>query len=196
MAGRPQRRARLAASGELVEVKRDRHGPDCDCQRCRGFGKGNDAALRHGGYSLVGISERAAEIANQVRPTLPAYSVADEPALLLLATTLARIERANAAVETVDENASPLGSYLGAGGDEPTLAPNLQRLREDLRAWIGLARRLTNDLGMTPTSRAKLGLDIAATQRTLSVIDYYRAREAAGLPLYEDEDDDTPSEAA
>ncbi len=162
---------------------------DCDCVRCRGFAPGNSFSLRHGGYSLAGLSDRVSEIADAIRPTLPAYSVADEPVLLLLSTTLARIERAIAALETVDENSSPLGQYLGAS-DGPNLAPDLARLRQDLRAWIGLARRLANDLGLTPTSRARLGLDIAATQRTLSVIDYYQQREAAGLPLFEDEDGD------
>ena len=89
----------------------------------------------------------------------------------------------------MDENSTSALSQRLAG-DEPTLAPDLSRLRQDLRAWIGLARRLANDLGLTPTSRAKLGLDIAATQRTLSVIEYYQQREAAGLPLFEDEDGD------
>lgn len=128
------------------------------------FEKGNQAAFRHGGYSLLGIGERAGEIADEIRPTMPAYAPADEPVLLLLATTLARIERANAAIEVVDVTSpSPLSEYLAA--DEPTVAPNLAALRADLRGWINTARRLANDLGLTPTSRAKLGLDIAAAQR-------------------------------
>ena len=180
MAGRPQRRARLAAEGLPVPQGNGTRPP---------FEKDNQAALRHGGYALVGIGKRGSEIADEIRPTLPAYSVADEPVLLLFSTTLARIERGTDALETVDENSSPLGQYLGPN-DGPNLAPDLARLRQDLRAWIGLARRLANDLGLTPTSRAKLGLDIAATQRTLSVIDYYQAREAAGLPLFEDEGGD------
>jgi hypothetical protein len=188
MPGRPQRRARLAASGKLAPVERDRHGPDCECQRCRGFEKGNDAALQHGGYSLLGIGDRANEIADQVRPTMPVASVADEPVLLLLATTLARIERANAAVEAVDAASDPLGGYLAAS-DSPTLAPDLARLRQDLRAWIGLARRLSADLGLSPRSRAALGLDIASAQRAFSIVEYHRQREAAGLPPYDDEDD-------
>ena len=130
------------------------------------FEKGNQVARKHGGYALVGIGQRGSEIADEIRPTLPAYSPADEPVLLLLATTLARIERANAAIELVDETStSPLSEYLA--GDEPTLAPNLSALRNDLRAWINTARRLANDLGLTPTSRARLGLDIAAAQKML-----------------------------
>jgi phage terminase small subunit len=33
--------------------------------------------------------------------------------------------------------------------------------------------RLANDLGLTPTSRARLGLDLASTRRTLSLIELY-----------------------
>jgi hypothetical protein len=110
------------------------------------------------------MSERAREIADEIRPTLPAYSPADEPVLLLLATTLVRIERASAAMEMVDENATPLGPYLGGGKGED-LGPGLQRLREDLRRWINTARGLASDLGLTPTSRARLGLDIVTAQK-------------------------------
>jgi hypothetical protein len=128
------------------------------------FENGNQAARTHGGYSLLGIGDRATEIADDIRPTLPAYAAADEPVLLLLATTLARIERANAAIEAVDAASEPLGGYLAAR-DSPTLAPDLSRLRSDLRSWINTARRLANDLGLTPTSRARLGLDLVAAQR-------------------------------
>jgi hypothetical protein len=176
----------MAVSGDLDQAANGAgHGP------ARGyswppFENGNQVARKHGGYGLLGIGDRATEIADEVRPTMPAYAPADEPVLLLLATTLARIERANQAIEVVDANAtSALSEYLA--GDEPTIAPDLSRLRQDLRGWIGLARRLANDLGLTPTSRAKLGLDIAATRRELSVIDYYEARERAGLPLHDDE---------
>ena len=49
---------------------------------------------------LLGISlSPDSEIADAIRPTLLAYEPADEPTLLLLATALARSERANAAIE-------------------------------------------------------------------------------------------------
>lgn len=159
------------------------------------FQPGHQMSRKHGGYSLLGIGDRAEEICDQIRPTLPVYSPADETILQLLGVTCARIERASEAVAAVDEQATPLGAYL-AGKDGPDLASSLQRLRQDLRAWIGLARRLSADLGLSPRSRAALGLDIAATRRNLSVIDYYAQREAQGLPLHDDDDDDTPSEAA
>jgi Phage terminase, small subunit len=130
------------------------------------FQPGNQVARKHGGYSLLGIGERGNEICDSIREAMPVYSPADETVVQLLGVTCARIERANEAIATVDESATPLGAYL-AGKDGQDLAPALHRLRQDLRAWIGLARRLSNDLGLTPTSRARLGLDIAAAQKML-----------------------------
>jgi hypothetical protein len=107
----------------------------------------------------------------------------------LFATALVRIENASNAMALVDESATPLGPYLGGGKNGDDLGPGLQRLREDLRRWVETARRLANDLGLTPTSRAKLGLDIASAQRAFSIVEYHRAREAAGLSPYDEEDD-------
>lgn len=169
MAGRPQRRARIAA-GLPAPAGNGTRPP---------FEKGNQVARKHGGYSLLSLGDRASEIADEIRPTLPAYAPADEPTLLLFATTLARVERASAAIALVDENStSPLSEYLAA--DEPTLAPNLSALRNDLRSWINTARRLANDLGLTPTSRARLGLDIAAAQKMLGadLVERYGGRVA------------------
>jgi hypothetical protein len=70
-------------TAELVD------GSECGCDRCRGWQPGNDAWLKHGGYSILGLSDRTTEIADAIRPTMPAYAAADEPVLLLLATTLA-----------------------------------------------------------------------------------------------------------
>ena len=152
-----------------MEVAALEHGEDCACTRCVGFERGNQLARRHGGYSLGGIGERAAEIVDEIRPTLPAYSAADEPVLCLLGTTLARIERANRALDQVDDQAGDRPARIYLIDD----ALKLARLRDDLRAWVGLARRLAADLGLTPTSRARLGLDIAAARRTLSLIELY-----------------------
>jgi hypothetical protein len=93
MAGRPQRRARIAA-GLPAPVGNGMRPP---------FAPGNQAHLVHGGYVTVGLSERAREIADEIRPTLPAHSPANEPVLNLLSTSLTRIENANAAMALVDE---------------------------------------------------------------------------------------------
>jgi hypothetical protein len=141
---------------ELSAAVERKHGPGCACRKCEGFGPGNQLARKHGGYSMRGISGRAAVIADQIRPTLPAYAECDEPVLQLLSGTLARIESGMGAFGELDRTMAerPLAPYLIED------AARLQRLHQDLRGWIGLARRLANDLGLTPTARAKLALHV------------------------------------
>jgi hypothetical protein len=141
------------------------------------FEAGHRLSTKHGAYSSVAIGPRASEIADELRAELVIYTAADEPVVRLLALTLARIERASEALDRVDEETS--GEGLAAYASES--APALQRLREDCRGWINTARRLANDLGMTPTSRAKLGLDLVRTGDALDRLaaDGREARERA-----------------
>ena len=81
------------------------------------------------------------ELADELRPVVPSYSSSDEPAVRLLSLAFARLERAQVALD----EAKP---------DEAG------KLRSDALGWANAARRLLNDLGMTPTSRARLGLNI------------------------------------
>lgn len=106
------------------------------------FEEGNTIPLRHGAYAVVALGPRTDELADGLRPLVPGYSPADEPAVRLLSLAFSRLERAEAALD----QAKP---------DEAG------RLRQDALGWANAARRLLGDLGMTPTSRAKLGLDIA-----------------------------------
>jgi hypothetical protein len=132
-----------------------KHTADCTCTRCRGFQPGHTLSLKHGARSVVALGPRVDELAGDLCPLVPAYTASDEPAVRLLAMTLARLERAEAALEQ-------------AAPDE------LGRLRQDALGWANAARRLLNDLGMTPTSRARLGLDVARTQDVLG--DYLREK--------------------
>ncbi len=116
-----------------------KHGPDCTCTRCKGFEPGNELALRHGAYAVVALGPRVEELADQIRELVPAYSASDEITIRLLCLTLARLERSS-----------------DVTGNVPI--EELGRLRENERGWTNTARRLLNDLGMTPTSRAGLGL--------------------------------------
>jgi hypothetical protein len=100
--------------------------------------------------SSVRIEGRAREVVDELRPTLPLFSPADEPVLRLLAIALVRVERAAAALDAADE------------------VRELAALKADLRGWIASARNLANDLGLTPTSRARLGLDLARAEDTLA----------------------------
>ena len=118
------------------------------------FEPGNEVGLRHGAYaSPVKLEGRVSELAPQLADLVPAYREADGPAVQLLAVTLTRIERAAATVEA-DENGDEVAS---------------QRLRDDLRKWVGTSVRLLDALGMTPTARARLGLDIAQTRRAVTL---------------------------
>jgi len=120
------------------EIER-KHGPGCDCTRCVGFEKGNSLPLRHGAYAVVALGPRVEELADLIRELVPAYSPSDEITIRLLCLALARLERSS-----------------DATGKVPI--EELGRLRENERGWTNTARRLLNDLGMTPTSRAGLGL--------------------------------------
>lgn len=122
------------------EIER-KHGPDCTCTRCKGFEDGNVLALRHGAYAVVALGPRVEELADQIRELVPAYSPSDEITIRLLCLALARLERSS-----------------DVTGEVPI--EELGRLRENERGWTNTARRLLNDLGMTPTARAGLGLAI------------------------------------
>jgi hypothetical protein len=82
----------------------------------------------------------------------------------LLSLTLTRVRKATAALDTLD--AALEGRELGGYTLEE--AAKFQRLREDLRGWVNTASRLLDALAMTPSSRARLGLDIAQTESTLA----------------------------
>jgi Phage terminase, small subunit len=177
VAGQPRRRARLAEAGELVPVEPERHGSGCACRRCAGFEPGNEAAVRHGSYvspARLASDPRTRAIADEVRASMPAYSPADEVTIELLAVTLRRVERATAAIEANDDMAgdSPLSPYLipDAGA--------VRALRDDLRSWVNTAAKLAASLGLTPLSRAKLGLDVALTRRALTVTELHAAAAA------------------
>lgn len=124
------------------------HGPDCVCVRYRGFEPRNEVALQHGGYAIVKLAPRVAEIADGLRQLVPAGSASDEPTLAVLAGVLARVEAAHAYIDEagiIDEHGQP----------RPIL--------KVLSTWENTAVRTLDRLGCTPTSRAALGLDLART---------------------------------
>jgi hypothetical protein len=156
MAGKPKRQAQRVAAG-LAPVEHPGNGSRPP------FEVGNTIAVTHGSYSSVVVGPRAQEIADELRAVVPVRSPADEPSIRLLAQTLAQVERATAALERLHEamGERPLGPYMVED------AAKLQRLREDTRGWINTARRLCGDLGLTPTSRARLGVDLARIEPSL-----------------------------
>jgi hypothetical protein len=117
------------------------------------------APLKHGARARYRLAPRAAEIADDLRTRVPVANHCDEPSIRLLALLEAQIEAAR--------------DYLDEHGviDEHGQA---RSLNAQLSTWQNSALRLYNALGMTPTSREKLGLDIARRQeitlRDLSVL--------------------------
>ena len=106
------------------------------------FEPGHELTVKHSAYADVRLGPRVAELADEIRTVVPAYSIADDYVVRLLALSFARIEAAEEAIAVAEPG-------------------ELERLRQDLRGWVNSARRLLNDLALTPMSRARLGLDIA-----------------------------------
>jgi len=109
-------------------------------------GPGNELALKHGATATLRLAPRAAAIAEGLRAIVPARTESDEPSLRILALVLARVEVAN---EWLAEN----GLFRGKGEPQPIL--------KVLSTWENTAARMADRLGLTPTSRAALGLDVA-----------------------------------
>ena len=106
------------------------------------FEPGNVLAVKHGAYATVALGPRVEELADTIRPFVPGYAPGDEIALRILCLALARME----ASSTVD-------------------SPDLKRLREDEKGWANTVRRYLADLGLTPTSRASLGVTLSRARR-------------------------------
>lgn len=94
---------------------------------------------------MIRLAPRAAEIADDLRQVVPTVSEADEPTIRLLALVLARVEVVNV---WLDEH----------GLLKPNGAP--QAVLGVLSTWENTASRLCDRLGLTPTSRAQLGLHV------------------------------------
>lgn len=121
------------------------HPEGCRCVRCVGFESGNQVSVRHGAYSKLGLTEAAKPVAEQLRDLVPVSSPSDEPVIALLAVSLVQLSRAAAALE--------------AAGDD---RDKMLRLSADAQGWTKRAADLAAELGMTPRSRARLGLDLAS----------------------------------
>jgi hypothetical protein len=128
-------------------------------------GPGNTLAVKSGFWASPMLREpdraEIAEISASIRERMPCYSPAFEPAIEQLSMRLWRQRRAYA---DLSEH-----GIVREGKPAPVLV-DLSKLEN------AIARDLA-ELGMTPRSAAALGVDVATTQRTLSLIEYWRARE-------------------
>jgi hypothetical protein len=126
---------------ELAEVRS--HGPDCGCTRCSGFQAGHDLSVKHGAFAALRLEPRARELADELRPLVPGSTASDEPSIRLAALALAQVEAATLYVAEqglVDEHGNPRG------------------ILRHLGTMMNTAARLCDRLGLTPASRAALGL--------------------------------------
>lgn len=114
------------------------------------FQPGHELSLRHGAYSQLKLGTRVGELVELIRPDVPMLRPADELSVRLLAVTLARLERALAALETLES-------------DEGS------RLEADARGWLNRATQLADKLGLNPTARARLGVDVAQARRAVTL---------------------------
>ena len=104
---------------------------------------------QHGASADLALAPRAEELADSLRDLVPASSASDEPTIRLLGLVLAHIERANLYLDErgiLDRRGSP------------------RAVLKVLSAWENTAARLLRDLGMTPASRAHLGLELVRTE--------------------------------
>jgi len=113
--------------------------------------KGNSRPLRHGADSVVALAARTDEVYAELAKRVPVREAgtvpaADETVLRMLALNLARIESVTAWIEEHGE--------LDSKGRPHPAAERLDRLTN--RTLV-----LLRDLGMTPRSRAALGVDLA-----------------------------------
>jgi hypothetical protein len=121
------------------------------------FQPGNEAGFRHGSYvSPIRLQGRAQEIAEMVAATLPICEQSDLLMVSVLAMAAARAERAQEALDRVDDLASdPAGPYVADRGQR------FERLRADLDRWISRISRLSEQLGLSPRDKVRLGIDVA-----------------------------------
>jgi hypothetical protein len=104
----------------------------------------NTAALVHGGRSAPWrYSERAEQIADALRPVVPAMNESDEVTLGLLSEQLAR-------VETMSDFVARRGVFDARGRVRPVV--------KVLQTAENAAARLADSLGLNPRARVSLGL--------------------------------------
>ena len=142
---------------------------------------GNDVAVTHGAYvSPVKLSGRAGEIADAIRPHLPVGSEAFEPTLQAYALVLTRIERADAALDEVEQQILASTDRAAAAYSRKISEELLTRLRVDLRAWLSQSLRFADALGLTPSSQARILRDAGVGKAAQSQAELAALREQYG----------------
>jgi hypothetical protein len=134
-------------------------------------------ALRHGAYSVLRLRGRAEKIRAEIEQLVPLLSQSDGPMLDTLAFLLAQVERSAAILGHAQlEEAQAIADGRPVS---KALRSDLSRLAQDARGWANSAARLADQLGLTPTSRARLGLDVVRTRTAVEELHAYLEAKAA-----------------
>jgi len=110
---------------------------------------GNDRAVTHGAYSAARLEPRVQALTGELRTVVPGYQPADDAVITMLALLLAQLEQVNAWL--ADHG---LFKNVARGELQPVLAAQGK--------WINTASRLCDQLALTPTARARLGVVAAS----------------------------------
>jgi hypothetical protein len=132
------------------------------------FEPGNVVGVRHGSYlpeAMISREERTQQLAQMIMDTQPVRHAGDVDSIQRLAVCLRRVERGLVALEACEER---LAEAVARGDYDAALDDLAERLQRHLRAWLKMAADAQADLGRTPTSRARLGLDVIRTQQALA----------------------------
>jgi hypothetical protein len=140
-------------------------------------GPGNLLAATHGFYidptlrpeHRAELEEIAAMVWGLLPVKRPSFQLAVEQVSV-------KLWRQRAAYQDLSEH-----GLIREGGKPAPLLVELSKVENAIQ-------RDMTELGLTPRSAAALGVDLARGERELSVIEYYEARERAGLPLYDNEE--------
>jgi hypothetical protein len=132
---------------------------------------GNRLAVRHGCYSMLTLGKRAREIAGSLTEVVPVVSAADTAAIEVLSMTLAQLERAHAVLAVAQT--TELEAITAKRALTRLERESLTRLSADARGWVNSSTRLLDQLGLTPTARARLGLDVVRGQDAVLRLNAY-----------------------
>jgi hypothetical protein len=150
VAGRPKRRAKLGIAKHSDGVQPDGSWvPQFEGQRPP-FARGNELELVHGGRAVVSNLPEATRLAELLREHVPGYSEGDAPLLELYALCLCRV--------------ASMERWLAEHEADDPEPYNIDRVRQELRHQTTAARRLADDLGLSPKSRASMMGDLAAAR--------------------------------
>lgn len=117
------------------------------------FEKGNEAAVTHGAYAELALSDRVQAFAARLREAGADHlTEADEPGVAIAALSAVQLSCATGALEEVTE-------AIERGEDVDQWLGRLEsrgRLSQDARRWSDTVRKWFDSLGLTPGGRREL----------------------------------------